>query len=77
MASKVTDIQYKSLMNLDFDTALDIWQFLANERLGITDVDDYCKIMDLAPRTAYHYMDTGKIKTAQLGKHKYPIINDK
>ena len=45
------------------------------EALGCVSIKEYCEIMRIARRTVYNHFEKGKVKTFEIGEHKFPLIN--
>lgn len=70
----LTDKQIEKILSLNCETSLQIFATLI-ERLGIVSVKEYATIMNIPLRTAYYYIETKKVKSIEIDKIKFVIIN--
>jgi hypothetical protein len=70
----LTEEQRNNIYHLDSETQIEILHECV-EALGIVDVPTYEKVMNERRRTIYDKIDKGKIKTLDIGIHKFPMIN--
>lgn len=70
----LTDKQIENIHKLDSETQLQIMHECA-EALGLVCIPEFCDAMSLKRRTAYDYIENKKIKTFNIGIHKFPLIN--
>lgn len=72
----LTDKQIAAIHKLDAQTALDTMRECA-ERLGLTSVNEYAKLMGERPRTIYKAAKDNQKMKFELSGHIFLAINDK
>jgi len=71
----LTDNQIKNIHNLDTDTCIKILLECV-ERLGLSSVDEYSKVMCISKRNTYLKIKENKIKSIKINEIILAIIND-
>jgi len=70
----LTEKQRNNIYHLNFNTQLEIMHECA-EALGLVDIKTCEKIRGLSRRTIYDKIKKNKLKTFNIGIHKFPCIN--
>lgn len=70
----LTENHKANINRLDAQTCIEIMHECA-ERLGMVDIETYMLALGVKRRTVYEHIESGKVKSFKIGKHKFPCIN--
>ena len=70
----LTEKQRNNIYHLDTETQLEIMHECA-EALGLVDISEYQRATCVKRRIIHNRMNNGKIKTFDIGIHKFPLLN--
>lgn len=71
----LTENQRANINRLSAQTCIEIMHECA-ERIGLVDIEEAAEALGIKRRSVYDRMESGKLGVFEIGKHKFPCVNN-